>query len=258
MRLLITAPLQVATGNESSAKRLKKYFEEVNIKCWLKDCNEFDSSIVFNRYVTQNDITAVLAVHAYRGGRLLKDCSVPYGLVLGGTDVNELYKDDDKLVVMTLAVTNARFIIGFSKPMYQQAVWLWPDIACKLWVQPQGVITTPSASFNFKYHVHEHCDVSYDSHIFLLVAGIRPVKDPLYIVQAFSEWYLKDSNIHLVIVGPEIDKELTKTVKGTVAKLAGVSILPVLSLFDMHAAIRDSFALVNSSLSEGMSAAILE
>ena len=41
-------------------------------------------------------------------------------------------------------------------------------------------------------------------------------------------------------------------------RLPGVLLLPAISKRDLHAAIRDSFALVNSSLSEGMSSAILE
>ena len=41
-------------------------------------------------------------------------------------------------------------------------------------------------------------------------------------------------------------------------RFSGVMVLPAISKCDLHAAIRDSFALVNTSLSEGMSSAILE
>ncbi|KAL0610398.1 hypothetical protein AAY473_020164 [Plecturocebus cupreus] len=40
-------------------------------------------------------------------------------------------------------------------------------------------------------------------HIFLLICGLRQVKDPLYLVGAFSEWHQEEPNVYLVIVGPE-------------------------------------------------------
>ena len=38
----------------------------------------------------------------------LSDCKIPYILILGGTDVNEFSKDEQRMAVMTVAVTRAR------------------------------------------------------------------------------------------------------------------------------------------------------
>ncbi|KAJ6656663.1 hypothetical protein lerEdw1_003550 [Lerista edwardsae] len=94
--------------------------------------------------------------------------------------------------------------------------------------------------------------------ILLLVCGLRKVKDPLYVVDAFAEWHRKEPNIHLVIIGPAVDPDFAKEVKEKVERLGGVHLLPEIPQEDLHAVMRNCFAVVNSSASEGMSAAILE
>ncbi|NXP67520.1 GL1D1 protein, partial [Chloropsis cyanopogon] len=95
-------------------------------------------------------------------------------------------------------------------------------------------------------------------HLFLLVCGLRRVKDPLYLVEAFSDWHRKDPSVHLGIIGPAVDPLFTSEVKEKVKRAPGVHVLQELPQEELHAALRRCWALVNSSISEGMSAAILE
>ena len=53
------------------------------------------------------------------------DCKVPYILILGGTDVNEFSKDEERMAVMTVAVARARweqflflFLMAFVWPSW--------------------------------------------------------------------------------------------------------------------------------------------
>ncbi|XP_077996003.1 glycosyltransferase 1 domain-containing protein 1-like [Glandiceps talaboti] len=257
MRLLFVTALQNATGNKTSIERIRHHLESECVSCCLANSGDFKDRDEFIEYIKKQNITAVVGLHAYRAGRLLTDCPVPYGIVLGGTDVNEFYKNADKLVVMTTAIKEARFVVAFCAPMYQQALNIWPDVRGKLYQQPLTAVTSPS-SFDFHKHLHQQCNIDSGNCIFLLVAGIRPVKDPLYVVEAFSEWHIRKSCVHLVIVGPELDPEYTKKVKSTIKNLPGVHLIHALPQPDVHAAISQSYALVNSSLSEGMSQAILE
>ncbi|XP_077996398.1 glycosyltransferase 1 domain-containing protein 1-like [Glandiceps talaboti] len=257
MQLLFVTALQRATGNKTSIERISRHLESECVSCHLANSGDFEDRNEFIEYIKKQNITAVVGLHAYRAGRLLTDCPIPYGMVLGGTDVNEFYKNADKLVVMTAAVKEARFVVTYCAPMYQQALSIWPDIKDKLYQQRHAVITSPS-SFDFHKHLHQQCNIDSGSCIFLLVAGIRPVKDPLYVVEAFSEWHIRKSRVHLVIVGPELDPEYTKKVKSTVENLPGVHLIHALPQPDVHAAISQSYALINSSLSEGMPQAVLE
>uniref|UniRef100_A0A452SXA5 Glycosyltransferase 1 domain containing 1 n=1 Tax=Ursus maritimus TaxID=29073 RepID=A0A452SXA5_URSMA len=135
-----------------------------------------------------------------------------------------------------------------------------PHARDKIYIQSQGVMTVPNAAFNWNTFLHRSgINQSADNlHIFLLVCGLRQVKDPLYLVDAFSEWHREEPNVYMVIVGPEVDPVFTREVKAKVKRTAGVRLLGEMPQGDLHAALRNCFAVVNSSMSEGMSAAILE
>ncbi|CAL8332489.1 unnamed protein product [Arctogadus glacialis] len=94
--------------------------------------------------------------------------------------------------------------------------------------------------------------------VFLLVCGLRRVKDPLYLAEVFTEWHREDPLNVLVIIGPEIDSALTEEVEAVAQRRAGVFLAQGRSQRELHAVVRRCFAVVNSSISEGMSAAILE
>ncbi|KAK4813349.1 hypothetical protein QYF61_026645 [Mycteria americana] len=95
-------------------------------------------------------------------------------------------------------------------------------------------------------------------HMFLLICGLRRVKDPLYLVDVFSDWHRKDPSVHLGIIGPAVDPLFTSEVKEKLKRAPGVHLLQEMPQDDLHAAMKRCFAVVNSSISEGMSAAILE
>lgn len=127
-------------------------------------------------------------------------------------------------------------------------------------MQSQGIATAPNRALNWTSFL-QRLDISPGTDglfVFLLVCGLRQVKDPLYLVEAFSEWHQEEPGVYLVIVGPEVDPVYTQEVKAKVQRSAGVRLLREMPQEDLHAAIRGCSALVNSSLSEGMSAAILE
>jgi predicted glycoside hydrolase/deacetylase ChbG (UPF0249 family) len=115
-----------------------------------------------------------------------------------------------------------------------------------------------------------------DALLLLLPAGIRPVKDPAFLFGAVREWDRRrvsaqgpDARVALVLVGPVLDASFAAT------------LLPALRLVALDAApgplgpnplcyctpvahatllamIREADAVVNSSISEGMSNALLE
>nr|XP_060641579.1 glycosyltransferase 1 domain-containing protein 1 isoform X3 [Anolis sagrei ordinatus] len=93
---------------------------------------------------------------------------------------------------------------------------------------------------------------------FLLICGLRRVKDPLYLADAFSEWHREDPSVQLIIIGPAVDPVFAEEVKEKVQRADGVHLLKEIPQEDLHAAVKKCFAVVNSSISEGMSAALLE
>ncbi|OCU01991.1 hypothetical protein XELAEV_18007751mg [Xenopus laevis] len=73
-----------------------------------------------------------------------------------------------------------------------------------------------------------------------------------------QEWHEKEPNVYLAIIGPTVDPVFTKEVENKLEEIDGVHLIKEIPQSDLQAVIKRSFALVNSSLSEGMSAAILE
>uniref|UniRef100_A0A4W2CDT8 Glycosyltransferase 1 domain containing 1 n=1 Tax=Bos indicus x Bos taurus TaxID=30522 RepID=A0A4W2CDT8_BOBOX len=176
MRLLFLAVLRRHTGNAVTAQRVRDHLEAAGHVCILKDAFDFESPSEISNFIKAENLEAAVALHLYRGGRLLQ----------------EINQSADNL------------------------------------------------------------------HVFLLICGLRQVKDPLYLVDAFSEWHQEEPNIYMVIVGPEVDPVFTREVKAKVKRTPGVRLIREMAQEDLHAVMKNCFALVNSSVSEGMSAAILE
>ncbi|KAK2102929.1 hypothetical protein P7K49_020596 [Saguinus oedipus] len=61
-----------------------------------------------------------------------------------------------------------------------------------------------------------------------------------------------------IFVSFQVDPVFTREVKAKVKRAAGVRLIGEMPQGDLHAAVKNCFAVVNSSVSEGMSAAILE
>ncbi|XP_078410238.1 glycosyltransferase 1 domain-containing protein 1 isoform X2 [Cetorhinus maximus] len=260
MKLLFLACLSPPTGNRTTAQRISGYIQSIGHVCILRDIAEFKSSSQVSDLITEEKFEAVLMIHLYKGGRLLLDSSVPYGVIFGGTDINEDIKDEKKREVMGAVLQKSRFLVAFTDQMKKIAELHWPFASSKIHVQPQGVVTKPCAKFSwgeFLQNSGVHCK-NIDPYIFLLVCGLRQVKDPLFLVDAFSAWHKKEPRVHLIIIGPEVEAAFTQQVEAKVKSAFGVYLVSEKPQEELHAAMRDSFAVVNSSISEGMSSTILE
>ncbi|XP_062890663.1 glycosyltransferase 1 domain-containing protein 1 [Mobula hypostoma] len=260
MKLLFLASLSPRTGNMTTARRICDYIQEGGHLCALRDIGDFKSSSQVADLISEDKFNAVLIIHLYKAGRLILDSSVPYGAIFGGTDINEDIKDAKKHEVMGTILQKARFVVAFTEQLKKTAELHWPLAGNKIHVQPQGVVTKPCAKFNWGEFLQNSGIqfTSSDPYIFLLVCGLRRVKDPLYLVDAFSAWHEREPCVYLIIIGPEADAVFAQQVKAKVKGAHGVYLVSEKPQIELHAAMRDSFAVVNSSISEGMSATILE
>ncbi|NWY73796.1 GL1D1 protein, partial [Erithacus rubecula] len=223
--------------------------------CVLKDAFMYESPAEIANLSSTDKFDAALAIHLYKAGRLLQGSRIPFGIIFGGTDVNEDLKCKEKLQVMGAVLEEARFAVAFTVEM--------KELAAAQWVCVCGVeilTTSPSATFDW-YRFLQNAGIPADTgslHLFLLVCGLRRVKDPLYLVEVFSDWHRKDPSVHLGIIGPAVDPVFTSEVQEKVKRAPGVHVLQELPQQELQAALCSCCALVNSSISEGMSAAILE
>ncbi|NWY38104.1 GL1D1 protein, partial [Sylvia atricapilla] len=242
----------------------RNHLQAAGHSCVLKDAFLYESAAEIANLTCTEEFDAALAIHLYKGGRLLQGSRIPFGIIFGGTDVNEDLKCQEKRQVMGAVLQEAsRFAVAFTVEMKELAAAEWPEARKKIHVQSQGIKTTPSETFDW-YRFLQNADIPTDTgsvHLFLLVCGLRRVKDPLYLVEVFSEWHRKDPSVHLGIIGPAVTLCVPLTpspVCVCVCRAPGVHVLQELPQEELHAALRACCALVNTSTSEGMSAAILE
>ncbi|XP_031298344.1 glycosyltransferase 1 domain-containing protein 1 isoform X6 [Camelus dromedarius] len=238
----------------------RDHLEAAGHECILKDAFDFESPSEIANFIKAESLEAALALHLYRGGRLLRGHGIPFGVIFGGTDLNEDVNQGEKNKVMGKVLEEARFAVAFTESMKETAQTQWPHAKGKIFVQSQGISTAPNAAFNWNSFLQRsEINQSADHlHVFLLICGLRRVKDPLYLVDAFSEWHQEEPNVYMVIVGPEVDPVFTREVEAKVKRSPGVRLVGEMAQEDLHAVVKNSFAVVNSSVSEGMSAAILE
>ncbi|KAM9392207.1 glycosyltransferase 1 domain-containing protein 1 isoform 2-T2 [Pholidichthys leucotaenia] len=246
----------------TSNDEFRLHVEAAGHTCELRDAGEFQTPADVASLVSQNPaFEAALAIHLYKAGGLLMDIQAPYGIIFGGTDINEDVKAEQKRVVMEQVLLKARFAVAFTEKLKEEAELFLASQCNKIYVQPQGIETKVAEKFCWTEFLKSSGITTKqvdELHVFLLVCGLRRVKDPLYLVEVFSNWHCENLLNVLVIIGPKIDPVFTADVEAVVKRTAGVFLAQERCQRELHAAMKRCFAVVNSSVSEGMSAAILE
>lgn len=93
--------------------------------------------------------------------------------------------------------------------------------------------------------------------VLLLPCGLRPVKAPLFLVDAVREWRCARPDVHLVIVGPPLDDACAAAVRRACGT-DGVWYAPPVPRSRLLQWTQEADVLLNTSASEGMSNALLE
>ncbi|KAL4228450.1 Glycosyl transferases group 1 [Mactra antiquata] len=278
--ILLLSPLQPCSGNTATILRIRNGLEKNGMKCKVVDSTGILNHQEFTDNHGNTTYHLIIAVHAYKSGRLLLGTDIPYVIILGGTDVNQLYNEEDKMTVMSQAVHKSKHIVAFSSSVMNQFIKCWPDYnSSNISIIPQGVHVNPSSSFNLVQYLNEHnmLNQSFSSlhsnqiknndqidlkelKIFSIVGAIRSVKNPTYILEQFSDWRERRElhNCWLLLLGSNFNDDYYTMFMETVERCPGVIYVPGLSSEHTHAVIKDSFSLINTSDSEGMALAILE
>ncbi|KAL6074304.1 glycosyltransferase 1 domain containing 1 [Balamuthia mandrillaris] len=99
--------------------------------------------------------------------------------------------------------------------------------------------------------------------VFLLPSGLRAVKDPLFLLDAFCAWHdeekeVRGREVFLLIIGPVLDEQYGDAVLRKVESLRGIIYHPSIPRRLLHLLVMKSIAVVNSSRSEGLSNVLVE
>ena len=253
------------------------------------------------QYLDAADVAVVGVLHAFKCGDVLDQLAdikrrrgadfIPTVLVLGGTDVN--VDAGDKADVLTRRAHAVDKVVSFSASMIAAAPPGSLPSDGRTAVVPQGVSLpeevkevpsvegVPSVGFEEEgfeeegfdvaddapsppppLPLHEACGVPTSMPVFLLPAGLRPVKDMLWAVDAIDAVGAGSANASppfvLAIVGPSLDDKYRDAVVERLGRSKNVVLIPPVDRAHTVGYMRAATAVVNTSKSEGQSGALLE
>jgi glycosyltransferase involved in cell wall biosynthesis len=194
------------------------------------------------------------AFHAIRCGAVASEISrelnLPYIITITGTD---LYGDNSDTVLTgeeRNRIENASALVAFHEIIGKRAATAFPVLTNRIKTIPQGVevpeialpVPLPESPF-----------------VFLLPAGIRPVKNILYSFRPLERLWRKYPQIRLVIAGPVLDNSYFEKVLEAVSRNPFASWRGEVPNSGMPQLYRSAHVVLNTSLSEGgMANSILE
>lgn len=214
---LLLSSLLPATGNAVTAARMARHFERAGYRVNAIDVGEASREEVS---VACQAATVVVAVHAYRAGRLLPDAAVvPVVVVLGGTDVNQAAAWEAELeirAVLRATLARAARVVAFTPDMAER----YGGMSARLGVSPppavevipQGVDDCAEGPCDVDDSLRTLLGIPAADGVLLLVAGLRAVKAPLLLAPAVAARNAAAAKaptalrpLHLVMIGPLLD-----------------------------------------------------
>lgn len=252
MKILLLGLGEKATGNATTLRRIAGHLQRAGHEIVFQAIEGLEEKTV-PMIAHEKQCNAALGVHAYGAGKLLRHLPIPTVIVFGGTDLNECIHDDTKKVVMTQAVEHASALVCFNQDFLNRASHVWPQIRHKLHLIHKSVEVSPSWFSRISMEA-----LPTDAMFYLLPAGLREVKDPLFLGSAIAAWHERDQRIHLLIVGSKRDPAYAQTVRAKVRALPGILVMDPIPQPDLWALMHEAEAVLNTSRSESSPNSLLE
>ena len=278
----ILANMSPMTGNAITALRWRKIFTKWYDVRILDTRQSTTRSTLLDTYRNLDKASAnsqdsvVLALNASRAIPYIDEYKHAYVVVAGGTDVNKNFES------CISVLNNASCIVTFTDVMRNK-------IVAASEIRNMNVVTIPQSVSTHEFNRRRHEDIrpwfrklydcKYLHHdktkrdvLILLPAGIRPVKDPAYLVDVINQQAadlvlcngskkLKLSQEfrrvrRLILIGPIRDQGLYEQLKAKESEYFRIH--PPVPRAKVLMAMEEADVVVNTSLSEGMSSAVLE
>lgn len=257
MQLLIIVPKQPdTTGNHISAKRFAAKLPEHDWSCTIIE-TELDSPASINRELINHRPDAVLLLHAYRSGRpwLLADtpADLPVAVLMTGTDYNHDRHIPDRAKTIDQVHHQAASVIIQNQLILQRLGQELPAIGDKLHHLPPGIRLGDEP-----YPLREKLQLLDSTPLFLLPAGIRPVKGNLELLLMCDQIAEELPNFNLAFCGPTLDDDYTASFFDTLDARPWAHYLGEIPKMAMADTMGQADVILNNSSSEGVSNALVE
>jgi len=257
MRILILIPRQpLETGNGVTAVRHQKTLAGLGIQAEILEVDTDSSALIAAHIQTcQPDICHLL--HAYRTGKPFLDSGadrhLPFVVTLTGTDIHQDIATQDKGPIIHRVLSEAAAIITQNTLTAEAFPNTYPQYADRLHYLPPGILlgSTP-------FDVRKQHDIPASAVLFLHPASIRPVKQNLELLLACDPLASLCPSFVAAFCGPVLDPEYGKAFLEAIQNRPWARYLGVFDTSVMASVIKASDVVLNHSLNEGMSNALVE
>ncbi|MCM3669233.1 glycosyltransferase family 4 protein [Mesobacillus maritimus] len=174
-----------------------------------------------------------------------------YVVTLTGTDFNYDLFNDQKRAKGIQSLIEAKAVHVFNQHAKKVILKEVPQIQNKIFVIEQDIN-------DFDDNRSSPIQKEENTFLFVLPAGIRPVKNVPFAIEALKIVHNKYPYIRLLLVGPELDKLEGKLVRDLVHKNKWVRYIGEVPHQDMGSVYKIADSLLNTSYTEGQSTAIME
>lgn len=190
-------------------------------------------------------------VHFFHATKSYLDTfTVPFVVTFTGTDINIDLYDKKKQPILRRAIGGASYITMFQKYDLKKIERILGIPMPQYTIIPQAALLE-----NSRCNFRKQFGLKKDDFVFLLVAGIRAVKDPLYAIHELQRLYAIYPHLKLVILGEIYDKKLYTQIRALNVPWVKIGLLKHECMAEAY---RASDIILNTSDSEGLSTAVVE
>jgi glycosyltransferase involved in cell wall biosynthesis len=238
-------------GNATTAKRivhgLNRAGVETSIFPYLEErwTDDKDANLI------ECNLYHILHLYRFARWNMCRELPLdkPYILTSGGTDINHDLTNPAQVAEMDKMIQHASAITVFTKDGQKKVQSVYPDK--QIHVIPQSVwFEEGEATFSF--------NLPQKKPIILLPAGIRAVKDPLYVWDGIKELKKTFTNLQFVIAGVVIEQGIHHEIMEICKQYKWVHFLENVPFHQMKSLYKLANITINTSISEGQPAAIME
>lgn len=142
-RIVILLSLKEGTGNTITGTRIAQHAKSLGFVVQMVDTTDHFASVNLAAILSNPDynrdssLAFLFCIHALRAGVFAAETSLPFVMMLGGTDINVNALDDSKRDRVKQVLHRAAVIIAFTHSMKQKTLDLLGDAAPPVFVVSQ-------------------------------------------------------------------------------------------------------------------------